>query len=271
MQPVQLGPDEILSAYREADRRQRLLASRTRDALRLSRSLEADSAAVLARSAALDAHRSRLDTERRRISRRLGVVRGRLQALSRQAARGGRCGGLPSTVFAAANLPDPMAPPGAAPGGKDQGGKDPGGKDPGGKDRGGKWTRPVEHYVLSAGFGGSGRRWAHGHTGQDFAVPVGTPVRSVGWGHVTSLTCGDGFGISMVVQHGAGAFSQYAHLSAALARPGQRVRPGQRIALSGTTGNSTGPHLHFEVRRTPQMGSGIDPVPWLASRGVRLR
>ncbi|MEU2788557.1 M23 family metallopeptidase [Streptomyces sp. NPDC007100] len=128
----------------------------------------------------------------------------------------------------------------------------------------------MARYKLSAGFGGSGRRWARGHTGQDFAVPVGTPVRSVGRGRVISLTCGDGFGISMVVQHGAGVFSQYAHLSAVAVGPGQRVRPGQQIALSGTTGNSTGPHLHFEVRRTPEMGSGVDPVPWLRKRGVRL-
>ncbi|MFH8344947.1 M23 family metallopeptidase [Streptomyces sp. NPDC018045] len=245
---ARVGAEAVLSAYRKAERRQRLLAARAREALRRSRSLEADSAAVLSRSAALDAHRSRLDAERRHIGRRLDVVRGRLQRLSRQASRAGRCG--PSgPVTAAARRSEPVVPP--VPG------------------RG--WTRPVERYVLSAGFGGSGRRWAHGHTGQDFAVPVGTPVRSVGWGRVTSLTCGDAFGISMVVQHGAGAFSQYAHLSAALARPGQRVRPGQQIALSGTTGNSTGPHLHFEVRRTPRMGSGVDPVPWLASRGVRLR
>ncbi|MEU6960011.1 M23 family metallopeptidase [Streptomyces chrestomyceticus] len=244
------SPEAVLDAYRNADHRQHLLASRAREALRLSRTLEADRAAVLARSAALVAHRSRLDTERLRISRRLGVVRGQLRELSRKASREGRCE-LPGTVTAAAKRSEPAAPPVTAPGTG--------------------WARPVEHYVLSAGFGGSGRRWAHGHTGQDFAVPVGTPVRSVGWGRVDSLTCGDSFGISMVVQHGAGAFSQYAHLSAALARPGQRVRPGQQIALSGTTGNSTGPHLHFEVRRTPRMGSGVDPVPWLASRGVRLR
>ncbi|WP_157851700.1 M23 family metallopeptidase [Streptomyces monomycini] len=249
-QPARLGPEAVLDAYREAEHRQRLLASRTREALRLSRALESDSAAVLARSAALDAHRSRLDAERRRISRRLGVVRVQLQELSRKASHEGRCG-LPGSVSAAARRSEPPAPPVTAPGVR--------------------WTRPVEHYVLSAGFGGAGRRWAHGHTGQDFAVPVGTPVRSVGWGRVAGLTCGDGFGISMVVQHGAGAFSQYAHLSAALARPGQRVRPGQQIALSGTTGNSTGPHLHFEVRRTPSMGSGVDPVPWLAKRGVWLR
>ncbi|MEU4198463.1 M23 family metallopeptidase [Streptomyces sp. NPDC026294] len=247
---ARLGPEAVLDAYRDAEHRQRLLASRAREALRLSRSLEADSAAVLARSAALEAHRTRLDTERRRISRRLGVVRGQLRELSRKASREGRCG-LPGTVSAAAKRSEPAAPPVTAPGTR--------------------WTRPVEHYVLSAGFGGSGRRWAHGHTGQDFAVPVGTLVRSVGWGRVARLTCGDGFGISLVVQHGTDVFSQYAHLSAALARPGQRVRPGQQIALSGTTGNSTGPHLHFEVRRTPRMGSGVDPVPWLASRGVRLR
>ncbi|MFD7668277.1 M23 family metallopeptidase [Streptomyces sp. NPDC059788] len=244
------GAEAVMRAYRAADRRQLRLAAHLRDALHASRSLAADDAAEHARSASLDARRSRLDAERRRISRNLGAARGRLQELSRQASRSGRCGGLPGRV-AAATRTAPEEPPVTA--------------------SGARWTRPVERYELSAGFGGSGSRWAHGHTGQDFAVPVGTPVRSVGAGRIIRLTCGDGFGISMVVQHGADAFSQYAHLSAAVARPGQRVRPGQRIALSGTTGNSTGPHLHFEVRRTPQMGSGIDPVPWLVRRGVRLR
>ncbi|MFH8404548.1 peptidoglycan DD-metalloendopeptidase family protein [Streptomyces sp. NPDC018019] len=243
-------PEAVLSAYRDAAGRQRLLAAQTRDALRTSRSLAVDSVAADARTAALDARRARLDAERRRISRRLGVARGLLHEVSRQAARSGRCGGLPGAVTAAAKRSAPGPPPAPVPDGR--------------------WTRPVERYRLSAGFGGSGRHWAHAHTGQDFAVPVGTPVRSVGRGRVTSLTCGDSFGISMVVQHGAGTFSQYAHLSAAVVHPGQQVRAGQQIALSGSTGNSTGPHLHFEVRRTPQMGTGVDPVPWLVRHGVRL-
>lgn len=248
--PPARNPESVLRDYRAAERRQQLLAARTRDAIRTSRSLAVDSASARARATLLGARRVRLEADRRRLSSRLGAARGRLQALSRRVSRGGRCSGLPGAVSSAAARTASVELPGRA--------------------SHGNWARPVERYKLSAGFGGSGRRWARGHTGQDFAVPVGTPVRSVGRGRVISLTCGDGFGISMVVQHGAGVFSQYAHLSAVAVGPGQWVRPGQQIALSGTTGNSTGPHLHFEVRRTPNMGSGVDPVPWLGKRGVRL-
>lgn len=133
------------------------------------------------------------------------------------------------------------------------------------------WVAPVDRYTLSAGFDAPGEHWTSRHTGQDFAVPEGTPVRAVGAGAVVQTTCGDGFGNQIVVRHGNGYFSQYAHLSLMQVRVGQRVLTGQQIALSGSTGNSTGPHLHFEVRVTPELGSGVDPVPWLREHGVRLR
>jgi murein DD-endopeptidase MepM/ murein hydrolase activator NlpD len=132
------------------------------------------------------------------------------------------------------------------------------------------WSAPVESYTLSAPFGRGGDHWAHRHTGQDFAVPIGTPVRAVGAGKVVRVTCGGAFGIEVVIQHPGGYFTQYAHLAAVTVNRGERVATGQWIAQSGTTGNSTGPHLHFEVRITPEWGSGIDPVPWLAAHGVRL-
>ncbi|MEU7581817.1 peptidoglycan DD-metalloendopeptidase family protein [Streptomyces sp. NPDC041068] len=132
------------------------------------------------------------------------------------------------------------------------------------------WVAPVESYELSAGFDSAGERWAHRHTGQDFAVGIGTPVRSVGAGRVQSVSCGGGFGIEVVVRHEGGYFTQYAHLAAVTVDQGDRVRPGQWIGQAGTTGNSTGPHLHFEARLTPYLGSGVDPSKWLAERGVRL-
>ncbi|MFD0316071.1 M23 family metallopeptidase [Streptomyces flavalbus] len=134
----------------------------------------------------------------------------------------------------------------------------------------GAWVAPVETYELSAGFGSGGARWAHRHTGQDFAVPIGTPVRAVGDGRVAKVACGGAFGMQIVVQHPGGYYTQYAHLASAAVDPGERVRTGQWIGQSGSTGNSTGPHLHFEVRVTPELGSGVDPVAWLAARGVRL-
>ncbi|NUS75976.1 MAG: M23 family metallopeptidase [Streptomyces sp.] len=134
----------------------------------------------------------------------------------------------------------------------------------------GAWVAPVETYELSAGFGSGGSRWANRHTGQDFAVPIGTPVRAVGAGRVVRVSCGGAFGIEIVIEHAGAYYTQYAHLAAVTVDQGDRVAPGQWIGQSGTTGNSTGPHLHFEVRVTPELGSGVDPVPWLAARGVPL-
>ncbi|MGW0332389.1 M23 family metallopeptidase [Streptomyces sp. NPDC003011] len=132
------------------------------------------------------------------------------------------------------------------------------------------WVAPVASYELSAGFGSGGARWVSRHTGQDFAVPIGTPVRAVGAGRVVKVSCGGAFGIEIVVEHAGGYYTQYAHLAAVAVDQGERVSPGQWIGQSGTTGNSTGPHLHFEVRVTPGMGSAVDPVSWLSARGVAL-
>ncbi|CAL9510172.1 hypothetical protein SUDANB176_03636 [Streptomyces sp. enrichment culture] len=133
-----------------------------------------------------------------------------------------------------------------------------------------RWVAPVETYALSASYGSGGARWANRHTGQDFAVPIGTPVRAVGTGTVVKVSCGGAFGIEIVLKHAGGYYTQYAHLAAVAVDQGDRVSPGQWIGQSGTSGNSTGPHLHFEVRVTPEMGSAVDPVPWLARRGVSL-
>ncbi|KUN81755.1 M23 family metallopeptidase [Streptomyces griseoruber] len=132
----------------------------------------------------------------------------------------------------------------------------------------GEWVTPVETYTLSAGFGSGGDRWVNRHTGQDFAVPIGTPVRAVGAGRVVRVACGGAFGIQVVIRQADGYCTQYAHLAAVTVDQGERVTAGQWIGQSGASGNSTGPHLHFEVRVTPELGSSIDPVPWLAERGV---
>ncbi|MGW7413697.1 peptidoglycan DD-metalloendopeptidase family protein [Streptomyces sp. NPDC054863] len=133
-----------------------------------------------------------------------------------------------------------------------------------------KWVKPVDPAPLSSGFAESGGRWKHRHTGQDFAVFDGESVRAVGDGTVHFTGCGDGFGNQVVLRHGDGYFTQYAHLSVVRVRAGQRVAAGQTIGLSGSTGNVSGPHLHFEVRVTPWLGSGINPLPWLREHGVTL-
>ncbi|CAM5321681.1 LysM peptidoglycan-binding domain-containing protein OS=Streptomyces alboniger OX=132473 GN=CP975_31735 PE=3 SV=1 [Streptomyces alboniger] len=117
----------------------------------------------------------------------------------------------------------------------------------------------------------AGSSWSKGyHTGVDFPVPTGTSVKSVGAGQVVSAGWEGSFGYQVVIRHSDGRYSQYAHLSAISVKTGQTVGGGQRIGRSGSTGNSTGPHLHFEVRTGPGFGTDIDPVAYLRSGGVRI-
>ncbi|GAA4326942.1 hypothetical protein GCM10023086_54750 [Streptomyces venetus] len=117
----------------------------------------------------------------------------------------------------------------------------------------------------------AGSAWSKGyHTGVDFPVPTGTSVRSVAAGSVVSAGWGGSFGYQVVVRHGDGRYSQYAHLSAISVRDGQTVSAGQRIGRSGSTGNSSGPHLHFEVRTGPGFGTDVDPIAYLRAAGVRI-
>lgn len=137
------------------------------------------------------------------------------------------------------------------------------------------WVDPVEQYKLSASFAQAGNLWSSTHSGQDFAVSSGTPVVATHGGTVVKAGgngAGDGpaYGNAVVIKHGNGTYSQYAHLSRVDVRIGQTVRTGQRIALSGNTGNSSGPHLHFEIRTAPSYGTAVDPVAFLRSKGVHL-
>ncbi|WP_093797601.1 transglycosylase family protein [Streptomyces sp. Wb2n-11] len=117
----------------------------------------------------------------------------------------------------------------------------------------------------------AGSSWSKGyHTGVDFPVPTGTAVKSVASGRVVSAGWGGAYGYQVVVQHTDGKYSQYGHLSALTVREGQKVGVGQRIGRSGSTGNSTGPHLHFEVRTGPGYGSDIDPLAYLRAGGVTV-
>ncbi|MEV7862709.1 transglycosylase family protein [Streptomyces hirsutus] len=117
----------------------------------------------------------------------------------------------------------------------------------------------------------AGSSWSKGyHTGVDFPVPTGTSVKAVAPGAVVSAGWEGSFGYQVVVRHADGRYSQYAHLSAISVRSGQSVTAGQRIGRSGSTGNSSGPHLHFEVRTGPGFGSDVDPVAYLRAGGVRM-
>ncbi|MCK7627357.1 M23 family metallopeptidase [Streptomyces sp. RS10V-4] len=134
------------------------------------------------------------------------------------------------------------------------------------------WVKPVDQYVLGEPFGIPGSHWAHKHSGQDFVVPTGTAVHAVHEGTVIKAGPnggGDGpaYGNAIVIKHANGIYTQYAHLSQIQVHVGQQVSAGQQIALSGSTGNSTGPHLHFEVRTGPNYGSGIEPTGFLRAHG----
>ncbi|MGP3686877.1 M23 family metallopeptidase [Streptomyces sp. IBSNAI002] len=139
----------------------------------------------------------------------------------------------------------------------------------------GLWDKPVEKYTLSATFGKGGSMWSNKHSGQDFAVPVGTPVDAVAAGTVVKAGPnggGDGpaYGNAVVIKHANNTYSQYAHLSKIQVKIGQKVAVDQQIALSGNTGNSSGPHLHFEIRTTPNYGSAVNPVSFLRTVGVTI-
>ncbi|MFF1558407.1 LysM peptidoglycan-binding domain-containing M23 family metallopeptidase [Streptomyces sp. NPDC058279] len=117
----------------------------------------------------------------------------------------------------------------------------------------------------------AGSMWSSGyHTGVDFIASTGTTVKAVGAGTVVTAGWGGAYGNEVVIRHADGKYSQYGHLSQISVSVGQSVTAGQRIGLSGATGNVTGPHLHFEVRTGPAYGSDIDPLAYLRSKGVNV-
>lgn len=121
---------------------------------------------------------------------------------------------------------------------------------------------PTTNYRLSARFGQRGRLWSSGrHTGLDFAASRGTRVAAVADGKVVYSGWAGAYGKAVIVKHASGKRSLYAHLARITARKGKAVRAGQKIGKVGSTGNTTGPHLHFEVRT--KNGKKLDPRPFL--------
>ncbi|MGW7418783.1 M23 family metallopeptidase [Streptomyces sp. NPDC054813] len=130
---------------------------------------------------------------------------------------------------------------------------------------------PVTGGTVGTGYHVAGSMWSSGyHTGVDFVVPTGTPVKAVGAGTVVTAGWGGAYGNQVVIRLADGYYAQYGHLSALSVSVGQTVTAGQQVGLSGATGNVTGPHLHFEIRTTPDYGSDIDPVGYLRSKGVAV-
>ncbi len=115
---------------------------------------------------------------------------------------------------------------------------------------------PVDGVVVS----GYGMRWGRLHEGIDIAAASGTPIRAAAAGTVIHSGWLGGYGLLVVVDHGNGLATAYAHNSANLVSVGQRVTQGETVSLVGSTGNSSGPHLHFEVRVN---GAAVDPLLYL--------
>jgi murein DD-endopeptidase MepM/ murein hydrolase activator NlpD len=124
-------------------------------------------------------------------------------------------------------------------------------------------VRPAQGRLTST----YGARWGTIHYGVDIANSIGTPILSAMAGEVIDSGPASGFGLWVRVQHAGGVVTVYGHINESLVNVGQRVAAGEQIATMGNRGQSTGPHLHFEVH---QDGSKIDPLPWLRSQGVTL-
>ena len=112
----------------------------------------------------------------------------------------------------------------------------------------GEYQHPVPGAVMTSGYG---MRWGSLHDGIDFGAPIGTPIYATKAGTVTFASTWDdgGFGMHTVVDHGGGITSGYAHQSRLAVGVGQKVQKGQNIGFVGNTGQSTGPHLHFQLGR----------------------
>ncbi|WP_405658631.1 M23 family metallopeptidase [Streptomyces sp. RK9] len=135
----------------------------------------------------------------------------------------------------------------------------------------GRYTRPLRRrYRVTSRYGVRGN-WAAGHhTGIDLGVPRGTPVYAVTGGVVVLARWSGAYGKAVTVRMPDRHYVLFAHLSRISVRQGQRIRTGARIGYSGATGRATGPHLHLEIRARRGYGSDINPVSYLARRGVRL-
>jgi murein DD-endopeptidase MepM/ murein hydrolase activator NlpD len=157
-------------------------------------------------------------------------------------------------------------------------------------DCGGPWVNPMPpgSYVLTSPYG---PRWGSFHAGQDFAAPTGTPIRAAAAGTVRSAECTSPFcdrpgvvdangnpttpgcGLRVVLIHPGGVATMYCHASALAVHEGQTVTAGQVIAWVGSTGNATGPHLHFQVHLNAppfDASTSTDPVAYLKSAGVEV-
>src|SRR4051794_15359553 len=130
------------------------------------------------------------------------------------------------------------------------------------------YTRPARGATSSC----YGARWGVTHLGVDIAAPIGTPVYAATTGTVMRAGAATGFGLAVYIRGDDGAVTVYGHVNEYYVSTGERVSAGEQIAEVGNRGQSTGPHLHFEVHPGGALYSGaVDPVPWMRSRGITIR
>ena len=123
------------------------------------------------------------------------------------------------------------------------------------------WVRPSGGPLTSR----YGYRWGRMHRGIDLGASYGSPIYAAAAGHVSYAGPEGGYGRLVTIRHAGGITTAYGHMSRIVVRRGQRVSAGQVIAYVGSAGRSTGPHLHFEVRRG---GAYLNPLTFLRARRV---
>ena len=136
----------------------------------------------------------------------------------------------------------------------------------------GKWKAPLPSngLVPSSPFGMRVHPITHVarmHEGTDFAAPEGMPISCMSSGQVVHAGSMGGYGKLVIIDHGGGVTTRYAHMSSFNVEVGQKVKAGERIGAVGNTGQSSGAHLHLEVRVREQ---AVDPLPWLKDKGLDL-
>ena len=130
-----------------------------------------------------------------------------------------------------------------------------------------QWSLPTSGYRLTARFGMSGGMWSSNHTGLDMAAPAGTPIVAVANGTITETGDAGAYGNQTIQTLEDGTEIWYCHQTDIGVSPGDTVSSGQQIGTVGSTGNSTGPHLHLEVR--PGGGDPVDPFQALVFHGLK--
>jgi murein DD-endopeptidase MepM/ murein hydrolase activator NlpD len=129
-----------------------------------------------------------------------------------------------------------------------------------------QWVNPLPEASVTSCFG---QRWGRLHAGVDLAAPDGTRIRAAGAGVVVAAGPAAGYGNAVLIDHGNGFLTHYGHMSVVAVTVGQHVAVGEQIGNEGSTGHSTGPHLHFEVHQGSYKNP-IEPTQWMHDHGVDI-